>query len=217
MDLPPDRLASAIVHYCRDAPTGAPVSPRDDWPAHFRMTTLQRALHLACNSSDPRSGSGSSRGWRQSDMGADPVCRPGRFAMSKAQPTLPDMLPLLSRGKHRNPVRARVSWSWCPTLAVSDGAIFRRVRIRCWHRWRDWSTTTPPTRGAPSRRVDSSCDRADRGRPEHRCLGQPPVREDRAAGCGSRSTAGPGGLGAGLREGVGTTRRARGEQFVCSQ
>jgi hypothetical protein len=32
-------------------------------------------------------------------------------------------------------------------------------------------------------------DRADRGRPEHRCLGQPPAREDRAAGCGSRSTA----------------------------
>jgi hypothetical protein len=28
---------------------------------------------------------------------------PGDFAMSKTQPHLPDMLPLLSRGKHRNP------------------------------------------------------------------------------------------------------------------
>ena len=46
------------------------------------------------------------------------------------------------------PVRARVSWSWRPTLPVSDGAIIRRARIRCWHRWRVWSTTTPPTRGA---------------------------------------------------------------------
>ena len=47
------------------------------------------------------------------------------------------------------PVRARVSWSWRPTLPVSDGAIIRRARIRCWHRWLVWSTTTPPTSGRP--------------------------------------------------------------------
>src|SRR5215217_4711794 len=37
--------------------------------------------------------------------------------------------------------------------------------------------------GAPTPgRVDSSCDRADRRRPAHRCIDQPPLRDDRAAG-----------------------------------
>jgi hypothetical protein len=47
--------------------------------------------------------------------------RPERFAMSKAQPHLPGILPVLSRGKHRNPVRALVSWGWRPTSLVNDG------------------------------------------------------------------------------------------------
>jgi hypothetical protein len=70
-------------------------------------STPQRAPYRACHSRDPRSGGGSGR-----MLAARAVCaqtgrvtsdRPGRFAMLKAQQQVPDMLPVLSRGKHRNP------------------------------------------------------------------------------------------------------------------
>ena len=64
--------------------------------------------HLtAVASRDPRSGRRIRRmlaaGAVSAQTGRETSDRPGRSAMAKAQPHLPDMLPVLSPGKHRNP------------------------------------------------------------------------------------------------------------------
>ena len=50
-----------------------------------------------------------------SHTGVVPSGRSGRFVMSKIQPHLPDMLPLLSRGKHRNPRKGACFMELGPT------------------------------------------------------------------------------------------------------
>ena len=53
-------------------------------------------------------------------------------------PGVPEVVPILSRGKHRNSRKgAGASWRWRPTSPGSDGATIPSARIRCWRWWRD--------------------------------------------------------------------------------
>jgi hypothetical protein len=72
--------------------------------------------------------------------------RPQRFACQRFSHICPRCSRCSREESIAIRVRERASWSWRPTLLVSDGAITRRVGTRCWHSSRVWSMTTPPTR-----------------------------------------------------------------------
>ena len=64
----------------------------------------------------------------------------------------PDLMPVLSRGKHRTTRRrGRASWSSRPSSPGSRGRTTRRAPTPCWRRWRATSTTTSTT--TPARRL----------------------------------------------------------------
>src|SRR5687768_18288643 len=70
--------------------------------------------------------------------------------MSKPQPDLPDMLPVLSRGKHRNPRKGACFMELASYLAGE--------------RWSDHPRCTQPLLAALAREVNDSVDDATRRR-----------------------------------------------------
>jgi hypothetical protein len=75
---------------------------------------------------------------------------PGDFAMSKAQPHLPDLLPVLSRGKHRNPRKGACFMELASYLAGE--------------RWSDHPACTHALLASVARLVNDYT--SDEGRPE---------------------------------------------------